>query len=673
MPPSGGTLHSDHVNYLILRYLQEAGHEKAATAFYTDWHRGPEHRDPESYPFAPAVRRGELISVIQDGLYHDELLSRVKNNERKFLFTGANATERAREWEAPGRSWMDEDTSRPSTSGGGKRKGRPPAMRPPDEFPTPAPKRQRRSEGSEGVHLNGDAMDVDAASGDGEAEEDGEPVSPAMGEDGEELDVPQPRYDSMDVAVQTDFKAGPKTSTMSWKVDRPGATIYHSMFNPDSSAENGRTLMTVGENLCRFYQVPESPDEVKQIARIDQPSLPPNSVITASTWHPEGHTAVCAVDTIRNFSDGRSRSDQQILSHSRHGGTSASFLLPPLLDPPGLMLAMRYSSAGNYLLVIRMNPRRGMVLIYDTSPNSRSQEPVAWRISEDRIFDAFWDDDELKSFVLCGEHDLIERWALRDSAPTPVMNGVTDEDMPANRLTRLDSHSSDPQSLLRWDKMTHDNKRTYAFASIGDDRSTLKIPNLHSQNSYWRAEGIDVSGQITAFAFRPLVDAPKPALLLVTVDNGACHLYSHEDPANGVSHRKLSFHLSEGPALALAWSHDGQYVAIGGHELVEIWDIDSLVELVGRPMSYWAEAKESSHAPLVTWRLDVATAKLRNGEHEEDKPLSEPSLSWSADGERLAFAVDKQIAVISFRPPLSRELPPHENGVATTNGHDHAP
>ena len=82
-----GALSSDHINYLILRYLQESGHENTARAFYRDWHRPREYRDPEDLPFTPTVHRYELVSVIQDGLVHDELQARVGRNERRFRWT----------------------------------------------------------------------------------------------------------------------------------------------------------------------------------------------------------------------------------------------------------------------------------------------------------------------------------------------------------------------------------------------------------------------------------------------------------------------------------------------------------------------------------------------------------------------------------------------------------
>lgn len=267
---SVGALHSDHINYLILRYLQEHGHESAATAFYSDWHRPSEFYDPETLPFAPTVKRHALVSVVRDGLLYDELSAKHSKYGRKFPWTAVNPRQPLDEQDV---SVLENGTaggsSRPPSSG--KRKGRPPVMRAPDEFPTPAPKRQRRSEGSEGVHLNGDrdTMDVDPArSPTAEADEDAEAVSPNIASDTEIIEIPE-RYDSMDVATQTEVKTGPKTSTMYWKVDKPGARIVHSMWNPDSDPKNAKTLLTVGESLCRFYDVPDEMDDAKQVGLIE--------------------------------------------------------------------------------------------------------------------------------------------------------------------------------------------------------------------------------------------------------------------------------------------------------------------------------------------------------------------------------------------------------------------
>lgn len=274
---------SDHVNYLIFRYLQEAGHENAAIAFHRDWRRVPEYQDPENYPFAPVVQRHELVSIIQSGLRHDELEARVTEKRRRFQFMRTSPQEIFTKQDG---AVIQNGTngSRPGSSA--KRKPRAPVMRAPDEFPTPAPKRQRKSTGSESVHLNGDrgdAMDVDAeadgdaASPSADAEEDVDPASPAVGSEPDQVETPR-RYDSVhDAGVQTEPKAAIKTSTMYWKIDKPGGAAYHSMFSPqrgsndtnvkmEVGSERSHTLLIVGESLCRFYKLPENADNATQVS-----------------------------------------------------------------------------------------------------------------------------------------------------------------------------------------------------------------------------------------------------------------------------------------------------------------------------------------------------------------------------------------------------------------------
>jgi len=260
-------VHSDHINYLILRYLQEHGHENAAISFQRDWHRPDEFRDPEALPFAPVVKRHALVSVVQDGLLYDELSARHSSNERRFAWNAINPRRPLEEQEgAVGLENGASVGSRPPSSG--KRKGRQPAMRAPDEFPTPAPKRRRRSEEEEErAQVNGDrdAIEVDAISPSAEVDEDAETASPNVASDVEIVEVPE-RYDSMDVAIQTEGHVGPKTSTMYWKIDKPGARVLHNLWNPSLDPSQSRTLLTVGESLCRFSEVPDDMDEKRQVS-----------------------------------------------------------------------------------------------------------------------------------------------------------------------------------------------------------------------------------------------------------------------------------------------------------------------------------------------------------------------------------------------------------------------
>ncbi|KAK4548068.1 hypothetical protein LTR36_010788 [Oleoguttula mirabilis] len=693
---TAGALHSDHINYLILRYLQEHGHENAATAFYRDWHRPQEFRDPETLPFAPVVKRHALVSVVQDGLLYDELSAKHSRYGRRFPWTAINPREPLEEQDVAalenGAGGAAMGSSRPSSSG--KRQGRgrtqppPPAMRAPDEFPTPAAKRQRRSEGSEGVHLNGDrdAMDVDAITPSAEeADEDAEVASPNVASDTDAIEVPE-RYDSMDVATQTDVKTGPKTSTMYWKIDKPGARILHSIWNPDSDPKNAKTLLTVGESLCRFYEVPEEMDDVKQITCLDDAHVPPNSVVTATAWHPAGHTAAYALDSSHGLADGTHGPSQLIFNHSRDYGTTVFETGPDLLHPAPIVLCLRYSPKGDYLLVLRTNVKRGMVQIWRTpaaehqddgsAPPFRPNEPVAWRILEHPALDACWTADD--RFLVCGDEGLASAYHLDPTAKPD--NGFVAENVTIHGLRE---HRSDMLGFnARWDKLRFDSKLGVAVFASTEGKKLLALP-LHIDSSAG-ADGkpnpddaLSLPGQLTALAFQPGQavtaeedeGAPQVCLLAAAFAEGHCTIYRLSRPTSDTRptcKEIVTLELAEGPALALAWSPGGEYLAVGGVDVVQIWRREDL------PAEAEAEAGTEGRkvGALVTWRPDGKARALgrRNGVHEhehehaeedgnenesgDEEGMVEPSLSWSADGGSLAFAAEKQLAVIRFRPPL---------------------
>ena len=212
-----------------------------------------------------ATGRNILPTGDQNGLYLDELQARARKSERRFAWThldarGASA-ERGANGVLGGAEHHGDAGSRPSSRGESKRRGTGAGgVRRPGEFPNPAPKRVRRSEGSSEAQLNGDAMDVDgegAASGAEAEEEGGQAGSPTNASD----NAPEvmERYDSLDVATQTDlFKAAPKTITTTWKLEQPGASVLQSAWNPSARSRFPRALLAVGESLCRYYHVPNA-------------------------------------------------------------------------------------------------------------------------------------------------------------------------------------------------------------------------------------------------------------------------------------------------------------------------------------------------------------------------------------------------------------------------------
>lgn len=648
-----GALSSDHINYLILRYLQESGHESTAKAFYRDWHRPHEYRDPEDLPFTPTVHRYELVSVIQDGLAHDELQARVGRNERRFRWTMNMSAEN-----------MDEDGengSRPSSSG--KRKGRllqPGGMRAPDEFPTPAAKRQRMSPGPEGVHVNGDrdAMDLDATSASpGDPDDDAEAASPeALSEDATE--APAERFDSLDVATQTEIRRGPKTSTISFSVSKPEAKVFHSSWSPHKDPNEPSTLLAVGESLCRYYRVPDLDNgDVTAVEHVDHPSIPPDAIITATAWHPNGRFATCAVDSLRGDAGEKQSPSHVLIDVGRDMGTVSYPSSLPLLDPTGIVLCIRYSPSGEHLLVARTNLKRGLVQVYETPTEedkpSQRNEPVAWRMFEHQVLDAIWTSDE--SFVVCGDEGLTSSYALR-KPENPMTNGFNPESIAVHHLAE--------QSLeivpgnTRWDKVRHDAKRGLLIFASTTERKLAAYLSPNSGSDETSLSVLEIPEHLSALAVQSQGDsAGDKGLLAASFEDGTAAIYGYSKAGALVFERLTMIDLGQSPALALSWSPDGKHLALGGTDSIRIWRVDD------------EDLNAFDTRPLVSWRQPADV-----DESDDNEALSEPSLSWSPDGERLGFAVERQvcsfrsifnvfcgfqltrsfqIAVISFRPPLS--------------------
>ncbi|EME87796.1 uncharacterized protein MYCFIDRAFT_205799 [Pseudocercospora fijiensis CIRAD86] len=632
---AAAVLHSDHVNLLVFRYLQESGFESAAVAFVKDWHRPSIFRDPEHLPFAHQVHRNELISLIQTGLYHDELSERVRKAGRRFRWSLIDA--RASLEGSERHELLDNGAdTRPTSSG--RRKERP-LMR--DEFPTPVPKRQRRSEGSE-THVNGDAMDVDAASAD--AEEEGDTASPGAASDAEIVE----RYDSMEIGTQTVTKTAPQTSTISWTVDKPGAMVTQALWNPSSKGSDGQMLMTVGDDLCRFYQVPESLIDTKQpypmrrathfdcLSHVDEPSLPAESSVTAVTWRPDGQGACCAIDGFRDLPSGN-KSACQLLLEQRQDGASVSLSLgPPTLDPPGVILAVRYSPSGEYLLALRTDSARSLIQVWksshkETEDLQTSREPVAWKLFDHEVCDVAWTEDD--AFIVCGDNGLTSSYQI--DATQQNEHGL----LPAPSITMrglISRNSSILNGNSRWERVQHDRRTGIAVFASTEERRLCITSRIHDHNSEEELGSelpLPSDTNLEALSFQPSdkADPGASSLLAAAFDDGSCHIYS----ISRSSCQDIAIlTLSDPPATALAWSPDGSQLAISNaSDAVQIWSAESLTRKNGllhppRSVLTWRAASESNDAPR---------------DYEADEEDFEPSINWSADGESLVFAAKRQV------------------------------
>ena len=647
---------------LVWRYLQEQGFEHAAIAFTRDWRRtGDIASDPETLPFAPEVQRNDLVSVIQYGVHHDQVRAKagLKNGERRFPWSkidGRGSLERRRD------STEHSAGTRPAIAS--RREKKLPAARTADNARSQAPRGSRRSEVGD-AHLNGDrdAMDVDPGSVDGEREQ--EVTSPTAASESDQAG-PVERYDSMDVLVQTDMKAGPKTSTISWLLDKPGASIQRAIWSPKPDVDDSKTLLTVGNDLCRFYQIPNSANDAKHVDFIDEPGLSTNCYVTAATWRHDGTAACCATDKLRELPSGTQLS-QQTLIERHHDGTSTQLQLgPAMLEPPGIVLGLHYSPDSKYVLALRTNMKRSSIQIWtplqpdvDTIPLS---EPIAWRLFDNQVFDVTWTSSD--TFLVCGEQGLAAMYQIDESQSRELSTLSVGNVLMRGLISR---NSNIVESTSNWDYVRYDPRyRTAAFVSRTDRKllftSKLRPGESSSTSDAEFALPEDKTIEPVAFSTEQMAkdsdhdgEQVTESLFAAGFDDGSIGVFSvRYSPETGLECKTLvDLSLAEAPVTALAWSADGSHLAASSLNLVQIWSRDSFSRKNGIVQS---------PRTIITWRPQVLPGQ-ENGNDNEDEGF-QPSLTWSADGTSLAFATEEQISIIGLDASAQDDVP-----LATLNGH----
>lgn len=342
---------------------------------------------------------------------------------------------------------------------------------------------------------------------------------------------------------------------------------------------------------------------------------------------------------------------QRILVHDVESATSSQLLVPPLLEPAGIVLALRYNSDGR-LLVLRTNLKRSLVLVYDTDASSSSRHLLAaWRIFDQPILDAAWCGP--MSFVVCGEQGLRGATYELDMNVKPLPDSVQSDEVIMHGLHISSGATQSPEDV-NWEKVGVEiGSNVLACASSQGRRLLLSLLQTSSDPSTY-----DLPGQLTAIAFRPDSAGRHDAavVLAATFVESTCLLYYMRPGLRDSAiqcEKTVTLALNDGPALVLAWSPDGSHLAIGGDDIVQIWRFEDLTTTAHNGIP---STPDISHKPVVTWRPDRTNSEPRNSELDEEKPLPEPSLSWSADGLNLAFVVDKQVCVqfrIQFKSPTN--------------------
>ncbi|PNS16699.1 hypothetical protein CAC42_4663 [Sphaceloma murrayae] len=599
-----GALASDHVNYLVLRYLQESGFETAAKSLYREWNRGDEFRDPEDFPFATSVKQHELVHIIQDGLFHDQLQASVANSTRRFNITSKTFDDQAQR--------ITSISRRQSVYTSNDR----------DDFAIPPAKRVRQSNASD-VVINGDAMDVDGA------EEDDRTSIPSEQDRAQSESEPaeQVMIETKVAGTQTEKKKKVKTKTLYWTIDKSiPVTILHTGWSPGVATSS--FILAAGESLCRLYNTGPPDSILRGIENLDAVPMTSDHTVTAAAWHPSGQYFTCAIQGPPRV-NGVAQYRLQLLDVSTKGDRRP-------YDMPFNMvtLALRYTKSGNLLFSASSDGEKSLLEARDLRTSAYRRWATAFQYVDDVVVMDIAPISE-KSFAVCGK-GLVSVWSF-DAA-----DGQDESD---TQMLEQDYVHTVPIDIS-YDKIRYDWRHELLVAIA---TSSGHVCTLRKDGSTW-THGPSLSlppsagPRIAAMCFEPSLsssDAQPPSRLAIALVNdtaGQICLYNATTESIDLV-TTLELGQSE-PPLALSWAPSSESnagnsparLAAASDEAIRIWDV------AAEPVR-----------EVLSWKAAPANWYQGDDHHlVDEEDATEPSLSWDSGGERLAFAVGRKMAIVSI-------------------------
>ncbi|KAH6683206.1 putative F-box-like/WD repeat-containing protein TBL1X [Halenospora varia] len=222
----------------------------------------------------------------------------------------------------------------------------------------------------------------------------------------------------------------------------------------------------------------------------------------------------------------------------------------------------------------------------------------------DQALDATWTSDE--AFVLCGG-DILQGFQCVEDAISPIRKYETREGHALSKITfdwqsGLLATASDTGTIDVWDQ-------------LGQCRSF----NAHQ-------------GVITSLIWQPL---PSPhalpdnmeRFLASAGEDGAISVWNARTPD---SKSKCSMTMSSA-VVSLAFTPDGAFIAGATADRILIWKVDE----ASLPRASWIRSDQAG------WRTPMS--------QDSNTDENSYSLSWDANGQKLAYGVNTSLAVITFR------------------------
>ncbi|KAF2447123.1 hypothetical protein P171DRAFT_462358 [Karstenula rhodostoma CBS 690.94] len=621
-------LSSNVVNYLVWRYLQEAGYGNAALHLSRCW-----IRDPQTLPFARDVQPHTLVNLLQDGLWFDKLQAEAANVDQRYHF----GRDHGQPYSVRNGALLTLDQGIPAHELAEQANGA--VQEPPPKKGVKSRKKAKPNgvapEPRAPEQVNGDAMDIDANGANHVAPSvnsmraESEPVA-SEADSPTVADIPISTLSigqSTDVQTEVIADLAPNTIFIPNLRD-PERVVEHTSWGPPEAP----VLLTAGKSLLNIQVI--SKDFSKDAAPATNPvalKFPMEKyTVTALCWISGEDIAVSAREEIANETGEKMMIDKLVKI------TEAGDDYQVISSTAGLVNTLRWNKEKEMLLSISTDGERGSIKIWKNHDDSI---PAWAEFTDTAIFDALWISDS--TFVVCG----IELFKMYEIDDTLKVQRTLD-------------------TRVQWETLKFEPSSGIiaALGTIDGGSSVLGYMNPHGPHSLETHQYPDEFATDLDFRNRtdtgslgdssPRTVSESSVLLATCSMTGPVRVWDASAPSRCL---KTLATTDKREAFKVAFSPDGALLAAAGPDAVTIWDVD---------------------------RRDVPIATCRTREWGVDKwnpgVDGEFSLGWDPDGSKLSVALGNQIAIIpvarrpqchyvksseAFRPPWRQLMCDLQRGV----------
>ncbi|KAK8220391.1 WD40-repeat-containing domain protein [Phyllosticta capitalensis] len=574
-------LSSNVVNYLVWRYLQEAGYPKAALALAHDW-----HDEPETLPFAERVQTHTMLRMLQDGMWLDEMRASASNGAepRRYQFGQDHGRPFARyNAEARRRKLSSSRRERKAIVNGDAVDGAQP------------PHKKKKASSTTESHVNGDVvMDVNGAPAESEAVvTDAESI---VEEEVAPLVTTLTLGESSSLQTEKLTNLGPQSTFL--RVKEPDASIVHTEWSPTEP----QLLLTAGESLLRIYHIPSSSQSLA-----DVPTEPlfkdldiglNNPTVTAVEWTQPGEAVIGTLEDMT--ADSGERVTKWKMHHLSEGGLQSRLISAVL----GNVLALRYNVSAQLLISVCSTDVNSRILVW----KDLRREPAYTVQTSQPVLAAEWMTDS--TFVVAGDR-ILDIYEIADG--------------------KLQIQKSYPTEI-NWETLRYDRIcKIIACASSDESLFGLVLPD----DSEIRTHKLDHGHAITGLEFQPVPNPAafnddSPRLLATSSNEGffTLQFWNAKKPFEKINQ------LSSGPIAEIAFSPDGYLLAAASSDTVTFWDPET-----GVSKMVWKAAQVDTGQ----WPKPVQNGNgTESGTEAEDLYHG---LKWDSDGKKVAYRRGNQVSI----------------------------